>query len=55
MLLEGELEFFIGQEHQVARPGDMWRIPSDVRHKVVAGDKPATALDVFHPIRQDYL
>ncbi len=55
MLLEGELEFFIGEERQMAQPGDMWRIPSDVRHKVVAGDKPARALDVFHPIREDYL
>jgi quercetin dioxygenase-like cupin family protein len=55
LLLEGELEFFIGDEHGWAYPGDMWRIPGDVRHRVVAGEKPAKALDVFHPIREDYL
>ena len=54
LLLEGELEFFIGDEHQTARPGDMWRIPGGVRHKVTAGDAPAKALDVFHPVREDY-
>ncbi len=55
LLLEGELEFFIGDERQVLRPGDMWRIPGGVRHKAVAGPQPVRALDVFHPIRQDYL
>jgi quercetin dioxygenase-like cupin family protein len=55
MLLEGELEFFIDEEHHFARPGDMWRIPGGVRHKVIAGDAPAKALDVFHPVREDYL
>jgi len=55
LLLEGEAEFFIGEERHTVRPGGMWRIPGGVRHKVVAGDKPVRALDVFCPIREDYL
>ena len=55
LLLEGELEFFVGDERYVARPGDMWRIPGGVEHGVTAGDQPAKALDVFHPVREDYL
>lgn len=55
LLLEGELEFFVGEERYLARPGDMWRIPGGVEHRVIAGDQPAKALDVFHPIREDYL
>ena len=55
LLLEGELEFFVGEERCVARPGDMWRIPGGVEHGVIAGDQPAKALDVFQPIREDYL
>ncbi|MCY2988750.1 MAG: cupin domain-containing protein [Planctomycetota bacterium] len=55
LLLEGELEFFVGEERYVARPGDMWRIPGGVEHRVIAGDQPAKALDVFQPIREDYL
>lgn len=54
ILLEGELTFLIGDEQQVVRPGEMWRIPGGVVHKVWAGDQPAKALDVFHPIREDY-
>jgi quercetin dioxygenase-like cupin family protein len=54
MLLEGELEFFIGDEHAVLKPGEMWRIPGGVRHKAVAGAQPVRALDVFYPIREDY-
>ena len=55
LLLEGELTFTIGGEEHVVRPGDMWRIPGGVVHQAVAGDAPVKALDVFHPLREDYL
>lgn len=55
MLLEGEAEFIIGGERRLLGPGQMWRIPGGVPHKVIAGPRPVRALDVFHPIRQDYL
>ncbi|MHB0955837.1 MAG: cupin domain-containing protein [Pirellulaceae bacterium] len=55
LLVEGELTFTIGDEEQELRPGDMWRIPGGVAHRVVAGDTQARALDVFHPVREDYL
>lgn len=54
MLLEGELTFTIGGEVFTVQPGDMWRIPGGVPHKAVAENGPAKALDVFHPIREDY-
>lgn len=54
LLLEGELEFIIGGEKHVVRPGDMWRIPGGVPHSAIAGDQPVKALDVFYPIREDY-
>jgi quercetin dioxygenase-like cupin family protein len=53
-MLEGEAEFIIGGQSQMVRPGMMWRIPGGVKHKVIAGDRPVRALDVFHPIREDY-
>ena len=55
LLLRGELTFTIGGETQVVRPGEMWRIPGGVEHSAKAGDEPVTALDVFHPVRDDYL
>ncbi|MBM3998472.1 MAG: cupin domain-containing protein [Planctomycetes bacterium] len=53
-LLEGELTFVVGDERRTVRAGEMWRIPGGVEHAVHAGDRPARALDVFHPVRDDY-
>jgi quercetin dioxygenase-like cupin family protein len=54
LLLEGELNFTIdGRPHHVL-PGMMWRIPGGVKHMATAGGQGAKALDVFHPIREDY-
>jgi quercetin dioxygenase-like cupin family protein len=54
LMLEGEAQFIIGDEKRIVREGQMWRIPGGVPHKVIAGDRPVRALDVFHPIREDY-
>ena len=54
MLLEGELTFTIGDQTRTLVSGEMWRIPGGVVHSAVAGDRPVKALDVFHPIREDY-
>jgi quercetin dioxygenase-like cupin family protein len=53
-LLAGELTFTVGEETQLVKAGQMWRIPGGVPHRVVAGSQPARALDVFHPVREDY-
>jgi quercetin dioxygenase-like cupin family protein len=55
ILLEGRLEFTVGGVTRLLGPGDMWRIPGGVLHRVRALDQPAVAIDVFHPIREDYL
>jgi quercetin dioxygenase-like cupin family protein len=55
MLLEGRARFFIGDEEKVVSKGDMWRIPGNVKHRVVALDEPVKAIDIFCPIREDYL
>ena len=54
LMLEGEATFYIGDQTRLVGPGTMWRIPGGVKHRVVAGDQPVRALDVFHPIREDY-
>ncbi|MGO9464494.1 MAG: cupin domain-containing protein [Isosphaeraceae bacterium] len=54
ILIEGRLEFTIGGITRILVPGDMWRIPGGVVHRVKALDQPALALDVFHPVREDY-
>jgi quercetin dioxygenase-like cupin family protein len=54
ILIEGRLEFTIAGVTRILNPGDMWRIPGGVVHRVKALDQPARALDVFHPVRDDY-
>ena len=54
VMLSGRLEFLVGGLTRVLGPGDSWKIPGGVRHSVRALDAPAVALDVFHPIRDDY-
>jgi quercetin dioxygenase-like cupin family protein len=53
LLIEGRLEFTIGGITRVLSPGDMWRIPGGVVHRVKALDQ-SVAIDVFHPVRDDY-
>ena len=55
VLLAGELTFTIGDQQQTLLPGQMWRIPGDVPHSAVAGSEGVKALDVFSPVREDYL
>ena len=54
MLLEGRAIFFIGGEQKTLEPGDLYRIPGNVRHKVIALDQPVRAIDIFCPVREDY-
>ena len=55
MMISGRLEFTVDGTTRVLGPGDIWRIPGGVVHSVRALEEPAVALDVFHPIREDYL
>lgn len=55
MVLGGRARFFVGDEEKVLGQGDMYRIPGGVTHRVVALEEGAQALDIFHPIREDYL
>ncbi len=53
-MVEGEAEFVIEGDSLQVRAGQMWRLPGGVRHKVIAGDRPMRAIDVFYPPREDY-
>ncbi len=54
MVLEGRALFVIDGEEKTLGPGDLYRIPGGVRHRVIALDQPVKALDIFHPVREDY-
>ena len=54
ILLRGTLQLTIGDETRVVSAGSLFMIPPNVPHRAVAIDGPATVLDVFSPIREDY-
>jgi quercetin dioxygenase-like cupin family protein len=54
MVLEGRAIFSIGGEDKELQPGDLYRIPGNVRHKVVALAERVRALDIFYPEREEY-
>ena len=55
IVLQGRATFTIGDEEKTLGPGELFRIPGGVPHKVVALDEPFRALDVFTPVREEYL
>ena len=54
MVLEGRAIFWIGGEEKTLGPGDLYRIPGHVKHRVVALEAPVRALDIFFPVRDEY-
>jgi quercetin dioxygenase-like cupin family protein len=54
MVLEGKAIFYIGPEQKTLQAGDLYRIPGNVRHKVVVMEGPVRALDIFYPVREEY-
>jgi quercetin dioxygenase-like cupin family protein len=55
LLLEGELTFTIGGVTRLCQPGDIWRIPGGVPHTCTPGATRAIAIDIFTPVREEYL
>ena len=53
-VLEGSLRFEIGGEEKVVRAGELVQIPPNVPHLAEALED-AVCLDIFNPIREDWL
>ena len=55
-IIEGTCKFVIGNDVVNMAEGDLILIPPNVPHSLeVTSDKPVLNLDVFSPIREDYL
>src|SRR5262249_52155045 len=54
MILSGKATFWIGDEEQTLGPGDLYRVPGGVKHKVLALDETVRVLDLFTPPREEY-
>ena len=53
-VLKGEVEMVIGGKARVVREGEVYLVPSNVEHSARTFDRPALALDIFSPPREDY-
>lgn len=54
VLISGRALFHIGDEVKELQPGDIYLMPGNVRHKVIPIGGPVRAIDVFHPVRDEY-
>jgi quercetin dioxygenase-like cupin family protein len=54
IVIRGRAVFVIGGEERTLSPGDMYRIPGGVRHRVRALEEAVQALDIFTPVREEY-
>ena len=55
VVIEGEMEMGIGEEVKLLRPGDMYIIPGNVEHYAKCGSTPVKALDIFSPVREEFI
>lgn len=53
-LVEGRLRLSIGADENDVAPGDSWCIPAGVEHGAEVFED-AVAVEVFSPVREDYL
>ena len=53
-VVEGELDFTIGEETRRLKPGDSYIIPGNVPHGCAACAGHALVLDIFSPVREEY-
>ena len=55
MVISGAMRFRIGDETRELGPGETWAIPSNVPHEATAGPEGAVVVDVFAPVREDWV
>ena len=56
MVYRGRARLTIGGEERLVGEGDFYCIPASVAHSdVCLGDEPFVMLDIFHPVREDFI
>ena len=54
-IIEGTCEFTLDQEKSIMNVGDMIHVPSGISHNIMPVGGSAKVLDIFSPIREDFL
>ncbi|HEX8355437.1 MAG TPA: cupin domain-containing protein [Pyrinomonadaceae bacterium] len=55
IVVKGRVRFFVEGEERVAVPGDVLHFPPDCRHGATMMDEEVELIDIFTPVREDFL
>lgn len=53
IVIDGEIEFTIGNETRLCKKGDAFAIPGNVEHSATSGNEPIIVVETFSPPRED--
>ena len=55
IVVSGRVRFYIEGEERIASPGDVLHFPSNCRHGATMMEEEVVLLDIFTPLREDFL
>lgn len=55
LVMQGKVKFFISGEEHILNPGDVIHFPPHNRHGATMLDEEVILIDIFSPIREDFL
>lgn len=55
LVVSGRVRFFVEGEERIASPGDVLHFPSNCLHGATMMDQEVILIDIFSPIREDFL
>ena len=55
LVIQGKVKFFIEGEVKIVSPGDVLHFPPHNRHGATMLDEEVVLIDIFSPIREDFL
>jgi len=55
MVVSGRVRFFVEGEERIVSPGDVLYFPSDCLHGATMMDEEVVLIDIFTPVREDFL
>lgn len=55
LVMQGKVKFFISGEERIVSAGDVLHFPPENRHGATMLDEEVILIDIFSPIREDFL
>ena len=55
IVVSGRVRFFVEGAERIASPGDVLHFPSNCRHGATMLDQAVVLIDIFTPVREDFL